>query len=181
MAVRNQLFRYTSYDAFPSLCAVANVALLVGTLLGFHVLPAWALAASFCAIVFCYCWNVQSISHNFIHNPFFTSIWLNRAYSVLETFALGVPHVFYHHYHMNHHWGDSDMKGPDGSTRDWSSIYRHSKDDGPEPFWRYCLLGFFRVEVGPVVRTVARHGRRQMIKLVVETLAVGAFWAAISW
>jgi hypothetical protein len=32
-----------------------------------------------------------------------------------------------------------------------------------------------------VVRTVARHGRRQMIKLVVETLAVGAFWAAISW
>jgi len=184
MAVRNQLFRYTSYDAFPSLCAVANVALLVGTLLGFHVLPAWALAASFCAIVFCYCWNVQSISHNFIHNPFFTSTWLNRAYSVLETLALGVPHVLYHHYHMNHHFGDSDRKGPNGTTKDWSSIYRYSKDDQPEGFVRYCLVSFFRVEVGPVLRVVARHGPKEVAQTIVESIALGAFWitmAVVNW
>jgi hypothetical protein len=37
---------------------------------------------------------LQCISHTFIHNPFFISSWLNRAYSLLETFALGVPACF---------------------------------------------------------------------------------------
>ena len=66
-------------------------------------------------------------SHNFIHNPFFASSRLNRLLAALETLAIGVPHVIYHHYHMNHHFGDNDAKGPDGTTKDWSSIYRHSR------------------------------------------------------
>ena len=36
----------------------------------------------------------------------------------------GVPQIIYHHYHLNHHWGDNDAKGPDGTTRDWSSTSR---------------------------------------------------------
>src|SRR5262249_23105687 len=147
-------------------------------------LPTWFLVLAFIAIAWSYCWNMQCISHNFIHNPYFTSVWLNRAYSVLETLALGVPHILYHHYHMNHHWGDSDKKGPDGSTKDWSSIYGHSKDDNPEPFWKYCLVSFFRVEVGPVLRTVAKHGTGQKIQTAVESVALGAFWvtmAVVHW
>jgi len=42
-----------------------------------------------------------------------------------------VPHILYHHYHMNHHFGTNDKKGPDGTTKDWSSIYRYGKDDEP--------------------------------------------------
>ena len=151
-------FRSSPYDAIPALCVAGIVAVIFWTWLGFHSLPLWVLAVAFVAVAWSYCWNMQCLSHNFIHNPFFTWAWLNRLFSVLETLALGVPHVFYHHYHLNHHWGDSDKKGPDGSTRDWSSIYRHSADDKPEAFWRYCLLSFFRVEVGPLLRTVWRHG-----------------------
>jgi fatty acid desaturase len=154
---------------------------MVWTFVEFQVLSWWVLAPAWVAIAFSYWWNLQCISHNFIHNPFFTSRWLNRAYSVLESLAIGVPQILYHHYHMNHHWGDSDMKGPDGSTRDWSSIYRHGKDDQPEPFWRYCLLSFFRVEVGPVIGTVFRHGRGQVVQMIVEGLALAAFWGIMLW
>src|SRR5262249_19814716 len=146
------------------------------TFLCFHQLSWWVLAPAYVAIAWSYCWNLQCISHNFIHNPFFTSAWLNRLYSVLETLALGVPHILYHHYHLNHHWGDSDAKGPDGTTRDWSSIYRYGEGNQPEAFWKYCLVSFFRVEIGPVLRTVIRHGRGHIIQTIVETSVLAAFW-----
>ena len=47
------------------------------------------------------------------------------------TIDLGVPQICYHYYHMNHHFGDNDKKGPDGSTKDWSSIYRYGTNDLP--------------------------------------------------
>jgi fatty acid desaturase len=171
-------FRSSAYDAVPALCGVGIVALIVWTFLAFDRLPWWVLVPAFIAVAYSYLWNLQCISHNFIHNPFFTNVWLNRAYSVLETLAIGVPHVLYHHYHMNHHWGDNDRKGPDGTTRDWSSIYRHSKDDKPEPFWRYCLVSFFRVETAPVVRTAARH--HHLPQLVVESVVLVGFWAVLA-
>jgi fatty acid desaturase len=175
------LFRYDSRDAYPALCGLGNVALLFGVFLGFRDLPWWLLAPAWLAIAFCYWWNLQCISHNFIHNPFFTSRWLNRVYSVLESLAIGVPQILYHHYHMNHHWGDSDARAPDGTTRDWSSIYRYSMDDRPEPFVRYCFLSFFRVEIRPVLAVVFRHGPGQVIQMAAECLALGAFWGFMLW
>src|SRR5579871_931405 len=169
-------FRYSRYDAIPALGGVAIVAAILWTFVAFHTLSGWILIAAFIAVMGSYFWNLQSISHNFIHNPFFSSIWLNRAYSVLETIAIGVPHVFYHHYHMNHHWGDNDAKGPDGTTKDWSSIYRYGRGNQPEAFWKYCLVSFFRVEVGPVIRTVIRRGRAEVIQAVVETIVLAAYW-----
>ena len=181
MARFRPFFRYSRIDAIPALCGVGIVALIFWTFLCFHSLPWWVLVLSFIAVMWSYCWNLQCISHNFIHNPYFTNVWLNRAYSVLETFALGVPHVFYHHYHMNHHFGDNDAKGPDGTTKDWSSIYRYGKGDQPEAFWKYCLVSFFRVEVGPVIRTIIRHGRKEVLQAVVETLVLVVFWTAMAW
>jgi fatty acid desaturase len=171
-------FRYSAYDAIPALAGVAIVALLFWTFLAFASLPWWVLVPAFIVVSWSYCWNLQCISHNFIHNPYFKNAWLNRAFSVLETLAIGVPHVLYHHYHMNHHWGDNDRKGADGTTRDWSSIYRHSKDDRPEPFWKYCLVGFFRVETTAVVRTAARH--HHLTQLAVESVTLVAFWALMA-
>jgi fatty acid desaturase len=175
-------FRYSAYDAIPALCGVGIVSLILWSFLRFNSLSWWVLLPAFVAVTWSYCWNLQCVSHNFIHNPYFSNAWLNRAFSVLETLAIGVPHVLYHHYHMNHHWGDNDRKGPDGSTRDWSSIYRHSRDDRPEPFWRYCLVGFFRVETSAVVRTAARH--HHLAQLAVETAVLAAFWvimAVVNW
>ncbi len=169
-------FRYSPWDALLVLSGIGIVALLLWSFLCFDRLSWWVTALAFAAAAGSYCWNLQCISHNFIHNPYFSSVWLNRAFSVLETLALGVPHLLYHHYHLNHHWGDNDAKGPDGSTRDWSSIYRHSKGDGPEPFWRYCLLSFWRVEVGAVLRVTARHGWKHLVQLAIETAVLAAFW-----
>lgn len=180
MPASRPFFRYSPLDAIPALCGVALVALLVWTLVAFETLPWWGLGLSFFVVMWCYCWNLQCISHNFIHNPYFSSVWLNRAYGVVETIALGVPHILYHHYHLNHHAGDNDKRAPDGSTRDWSSTYRYGKDDRPEAFWRYCLMGFFRVEIGAVVRTALKHGRGHVVQMTVETLALGGFWMALA-
>src|SRR5262245_14542278 len=176
MARPGQLFRYSAYDAVPALGASANLALLLASFAFFSVLPLWALALMFCAVAFCYCWNVQSISHNFIHNPFFTSTWLNRAFSVLESLAIGIPQTIYLHYHLNHHFGDNDAQGPDGTTKDWGSTYRHGTGGKPEALWSYCLVGFFRFELGPCFRMIVRNGPKHMLLLVAESLALGAFW-----
>ncbi len=184
MSAKTPFFRYSPYDALVALGGVANVALLFGAFLAYPILPSWVLAPLFVAVAFSYCWNLQCISHNFIHNPFFTSAWLNRLYGVLESWCIGMPHMLYHHYHLNHHAGDNDAKGPDGTTRDWSSTYRYGKGDQPEAFWRYCLFSFWRVEVAPVIRVVLRHGRAHVTQTVMETLALAAFWAlmvAVNW
>jgi fatty acid desaturase len=173
------LFRYTAYDVFPALCGLANFALVVGTFAFYPLLPGWALAASFCAAIFCYCWNVQSISHNFIHNPFFKNDWLNRVFSLIESIAIGVPQTIYFHYHLNHHFGDNDAPGPDGTTKDWGSTYRHGTNGKSEAFWSYCLIGFFRFELGPCFRMIYRNGRRHLILVAVETLVLAAFWLAM--
>jgi fatty acid desaturase len=184
LSAKRPFFRYSPYDALPALCGVGQVAFLLWTFVAFPTLPWWALVLAFLVVAGAYCWNLQCISHNFIHNPFFHSAWLNRAFGVLETLAIGMPHQLYHHYHLNHHAGDNDAKGPDGSTRDWSSTYRYGKGDAPEPFWRYCLLSFWRVEVGPVLRVAVRHGREHVLQVVAESLALASFWAllaAVDW
>jgi len=180
MFPRFSLFRYHTLDALVAVGGVAHVAFLFATFALFYVLPWWALVLCGLTYSLLVCWNLQSVSHNFIHNPFFTSRLLNRLYGVLESLAIGMPHQLYHHYHMNHHQGDNDRKGPDGSTRDWSSIFRHSADDGPEPFWRYCLVSFFRVEVGPVLAVAVRHGWKNAVQVAVETLAIAVMWAVFA-
>jgi fatty acid desaturase len=179
MDAPKSIFRYTRFDLLPVLCAAGHLALLLGSWLAFPILPTWVLGMAFCTLIFCYCWNVQSISHNFIHNPFFTNEWLNRGFSVLESIAMGIPQTIYYHYHMNHHWGDNDAKGPNGTTRDWGSTYRHGKGDQPEAFWKYCFIGFFRFELAPCLRMILRHGPRHIVLLLVESLVLGAFWLAL--
>lgn len=83
-----------------------------------------------------------------------------------------MPQVVYHHSHMNHHAGDNDRKGPDGTTKDWSSIYRYGTDDRAEPFWRYCLFGFLRAELGPPVKKAAQQGH--IPQLVAECVALAS-------
>ncbi len=174
-------FRYSYVDAIPAACVVGIVVLIFTTIVWFHQMPWWLLSLAFVAVSLSYVWNLQCLSHNFVHNPFFKWNWMNRAFSVLETIAIGIPHVFYHHYHLNHHAGDNDKKGPDGTTRDWSSIYRHSPNDEPESFFRYIILGYFRVEIGPLLRTVWRHGWDEVAQAAVECVVYVAFWFALAW
>jgi fatty acid desaturase len=184
MSAKPVFFRYSPYDAIVVFCGLLNVAFLLWTFLAFPTLSWWATGISFVVLTWAYCWNLQCISHNFIHNPFFTNVWLNRLFGVLETLCIGMPHQLYHHYHLNHHAGDNDAKGPDGTTRDWSSIYRYGEGNAPEPFWKYCLISFFRVEITPVIRVCIRHGRTHVLQTIAETIVLAAFWLtmlAVNW
>jgi hypothetical protein len=50
-------------------------------------------------------WNANTISHNFIHLPFFRSANLNRIYSLYLSLLLGFPQSLWRGRHLAHHSG----------------------------------------------------------------------------
>jgi hypothetical protein len=50
-------------------------------------------------------WNSNTISHNFIHLPFFRSSHWNRAYSLFLSVLLGFPQTVWRDRHLAHHSG----------------------------------------------------------------------------
>ena len=105
-------FRHHLADAVLAVSGVAQVAFLLFTFLAFPILPWWLVGVSFLTYSVLICWNLQCVSHNFIHNPFFTSRWLNRAVQRAGDAGPRRAARLYHHYHMNHHFGDNDTGGP---------------------------------------------------------------------
>lgn len=51
-------------------------------------------------------WNANTISHNFIHRPFFAAPAANRAYAFFLSLVLGVPQTLWRDRHLLHHAGD---------------------------------------------------------------------------
>jgi fatty acid desaturase len=171
-----KLFRCTPRDVLPALCGVAHLAFLLWAVTAFLELPAWAVVACCFALAAAHCWNLHGIAATFVHNPFFAGAWLNRAFALLETLATGVPLSLFRIQLLNHHAGGCDARGADGTTRDWSSIYRRGKGGAPEPLWRYCLLSLIRVDAGATVRACLRQGRSNVVQAAIETMALGGFW-----
>ena len=52
-------------------------------------------------------WNSNTISHNFVHLPFFRSEWSNRLYSLYLTIVLGFPQSLWRERHLAHHSGSA--------------------------------------------------------------------------
>lgn len=50
-------------------------------------------------------WNSNTISHNFIHLPFFRSRTMNRLYSIYLSLLLGIPQSLWRDRHLAHHQG----------------------------------------------------------------------------
>jgi hypothetical protein len=50
-------------------------------------------------------WNSNTISHSFVHLPFFRSSWCNRLYSFYLTLLLGIPQSLWRERHLAHHAG----------------------------------------------------------------------------
>lgn len=48
-------------------------------------------------------WNSNTISHGFIHNPFFRSRTLNQVFAAYLTVLLGFPHAIWRARHLAHH------------------------------------------------------------------------------
>ena len=50
-------------------------------------------------------WNANTISHNFVHLPFFRSPSLNRLYAIYLTLLLSIPQSIWRERHLRHHSG----------------------------------------------------------------------------
>ena len=154
---RRRLFRYTRSDAIPALMAIVHLLCLAGFFLAWPHLGWGARLTGAALYALAIGWNQDSVSHNFIHNPFFVSPVLNRAMELILTLENGTPQTMYRWVHMRHHAGNSDRRDKDGNTIDPISIYRHGRDGKAEPAWRYVLLGFWRddgpFEVARQIRT----------------------------
>ena len=152
----SRIFAYRRIDILPVLAALGHSAFNVNLIIGFAGRPLWhsALLGGIYAVAIS--WNINGVSHNFIHTPYFKPRWMNYAFSLLESITIGFSQTYYHWIHMRHHTGNSDRQNAQGETTDWLSIYRHGKNDEPESVWRYTFLSFFRDDIGKVHTAIAK-------------------------
>ena len=157
------LFRYSNRDAIPVAFALVHLFYLVSMYLVFTYYHAsWQIKvplmiAMGIVYAFSISWNINGISHNFIHNRYFNSSVLNRIFSLLESADCVFSQTIYDYVHRRHHMGNSDKPGEDGDTLDWLSIYRHGHDGHAENVWKYTFTSFFRDDPMASYREIKKH------------------------
>src|SRR5262249_18786876 len=91
-ATQRGILRYSPWDAvLVVLAAVHGVVLLAAPCLAVVALGLW--------------WNSNTISHNFIHRPFFRSRLLNALFALYLSVLLGIPQSIWRDRHLAHHRG----------------------------------------------------------------------------
>jgi fatty acid desaturase len=139
-----RLFRTSAWDLVPAALGVAQLALALALYAAWPSLS-WGARIGWLALyAFSVGWNLNSIAHNFIHNPFFKADAANRLMSLVITLALLSPQTMYRYVHLKHHAGNADRPDARGATIDPLSIYQHGHDGMPEPMLSYVFLEFFR-------------------------------------
>jgi fatty acid desaturase len=175
---------WSRWDLVPVAAAFAHLAFVIWTAAGFDQRPWWANLICGALYAVGISWNINSVSHNFLHTPYFRQAPLNYAFSLLESVTVGFSQTFYRWVHLRHHEGNSDRPGPDGRTRDWLSIYRYGKGGEPEAVWSYVFLGFFRDGGGSIYQALKARRRFDAewgrFELLVLALFIGAM-ALVSW
>lgn len=178
---RAGLFRYAAWDAIPAALVYVQLGLIVAFFVAWPQLswPARFAGATLYALGIG--WNLDSVSHNFIHNPFFAWEPLNRLTSFALTFSLGTPQTMYKYVHMRHHAGNSDRVGADGTTVDPISLYQYGGDGKVEPALAYVFLQFWRDD-GPftVARAIAAKRPKEAREALEEFWAMSAFYAVLA-
>jgi len=152
----SRIFAHTRMDAIPVLAGVAHLLFDVYLIVGFNSRPLWVSVLLGCLYAVSISWNINGVSHNFIHTPYFRPRWLNHAFSLLESIAIGFSQTYYDWIHMRHHVGNSDRQDEHGETVDWISLYRHGTDGKPESVWGYTFLSVFRDNIGDVHKAIAK-------------------------
>jgi hypothetical protein len=126
----SRIFAHTRWDAIPVGAALLHCAYFFGMFYLFPRVPLWVMLILGFTYSVSISWNINGISHNFIHNPYFRSPLLNRLFSILESITVGFGQIFYECIHMQHHKGNADLPDEHGDTIDWISIYKHGHDGG---------------------------------------------------
>lgn len=153
----SKVFAYSRWDAVPVLFGILHLAYLVGMFFAFDRVPWWVMGVLGAVYAVSISWNINSISHNFIHNPYFRSPALNRLFSLIESVAIGFSQTFYDCVHMRHHTGNSDRRDTNGDTIDWLSIYRYGRDGRAEGVWAFTFLSYFRDDAAETLRELKKR------------------------
>ena len=153
----SRIFAHSRWDVVPLLAAVAHLAFNAWLVIGFAGRPLWVSGLLGVIYAISISWNINGVSHNFIHTPYFKPRWMNYAFSLLESLAIGFSQTYYRWVHMRHHVGNSDRPDENGNTVDWLSIYLHGKEGQPENVWRYTLLSFFRDDINDIHMAIAKR------------------------
>ena len=169
------IFRYSAWDVVPAALLFAHVSALALFFLAFPHLTWPARIAGAALYGLAIGWSLDSVAHNFIHNPFFVWRPLNRAVAYALTIVNGVPQTMYDYVHMRHHAGNSDRHRPDGTTVDPISLYQYGHDGKPEPMLSYVFLQYWRDD-GPFA--VACQIRAKRPAQAAE--AMHEFWVMIA-
>ena len=168
----SRIFAYTRWDVIPVLAAVLHCVYFFGMFWLFPRVPLWVMLILGLIYSVSISWNINGISHNFIHNPYFRSPLLNRLFSILESITVGFSQIFYECIHMQHHKGNADRPDEKGETIDWISIYKHGHDGEAENPLKYTFLSFFREDPKTVFRELKRKNPREAFWGVLELVAV---------
>lgn len=170
------IFAHSKWDIVPVLAGIAHLAFNIWLIVMFDRLTWWELLPLGILYAIAISWNINGISHNFLHNAYFNSSVLNRIFSLIESLAIGFSQQFYTWVHLRHHTGNSDKKDANGNTIDWLSIYRHGENGEAENVWGYTFLSFFRDDMGELYRALkkqnAANARFGVIELVCYALFV---------
>lgn len=176
------LLQYSRWDWIPVTLGLLHFALLIALFLAFPYLswPTFVLLGLLYSISIS--WSINSISHNFIHNPYFRSGALNAAFSLVLSLTNGFSQKMYDFVHMRHHSGNMDRPDHAGNTVDYLSIYKHGRDGRPEGVWRYTFLSFFRDDPAEILRAMRRPADVLQSKIELGCLVLFcAGLAALDW
>lgn len=178
------LFAYSYWDSLPVLAGVLHAASLVTFCVLFEQLGWGARVLFGVGYAISISWNINSVAHNFIHNPYFKSAVLNRAFSLLESVTLLFSQTFYDAVHKRHHVGNSDRPNAQGETIDWLSIYRYGKEGQAESVWGYTFKSFFRDAPATIYREIHKRNAalaRFGVFEIVVVLALVLLVASVHW
>jgi len=172
----SRIFAHTRWDAIPVLAAIFHCLYFFGMFYLFPRVPLWIMLVLGFVYSVSISWNINGISHNFIHNRYFRLPLLNRLFSILDSITVGFSQVFYECIHMQHHKGNADRPNENGDTVDWISIYKHGHDGQAESPLKYTFLSFFREDPKTVYRELKRKNPRDAFWGVTElSLFVSTF------
>ncbi len=157
----SKLFAHSRMDAIPVGMGLLHCAFFFSLWYLFDKAPLWVMLILGFIYSISISWNINGISHNFIHNQYFRSPLLNRLFAVIESIACCFSQTYYDVVHIQHHKGNSDRPGDDGDTIDWISIYRHGHEGQAENPWSYTFLSFFRDNPAAISRELKKRGEEE--------------------
>ena len=104
----SKIFANTRWDLVPTLAGFFHLAFFLAMFFLYPRTPLWVMLIMGFVYALMINANINGVSHNFIHNPFFRPNWMNRAFGIIESIACCFSQTYYDVVHMQHHKGNAD-------------------------------------------------------------------------